>query len=352
MAHRAVATALERFERLECSGLWQESPDNPQREIILSFGKCVLLLSDLNDDILGQWHLLAIDRINPNQYPARYSPDSTYTEYVEVKDPTMIAAIEDVRPQQRVPPVPRRFARLKTTLYALSLFCLLITGSYFGVPQFQGLLEEQLLRMTPPFRVSAIDNSLLAEFTKFSGPICDEDQTEDILESLTDRLVPNANLQISIVNLGEIRSAHLPGGRILLDRTLVSEHMKPDVAAGFIVMEFAAQQNRQMLRELIRYIGIWHTTAFLLGADIPPELLGEFAGQIPTLSPAPRNPNYLKALLYEAGLSGTPLAESIGPEHQAERTLTISGQSAQKVSDQGPILSAANWRKLKSSCTV
>jgi hypothetical protein len=37
-------TALERYIRLEATGLWRETPDTPPREVVVSFGKATLLL--------------------------------------------------------------------------------------------------------------------------------------------------------------------------------------------------------------------------------------------------------------------------------------------------------------------
>ncbi len=42
-------TALDRYLRLEATGFWREAPGAQPREVIVSFGRTTLLLSDLEE---------------------------------------------------------------------------------------------------------------------------------------------------------------------------------------------------------------------------------------------------------------------------------------------------------------
>ena len=53
-------TALDRYVRLEAVGLWREAPDAPPREVVVSFGKTTLLLTDLDERPLGHWALAGV----------------------------------------------------------------------------------------------------------------------------------------------------------------------------------------------------------------------------------------------------------------------------------------------------
>ena len=97
-------TALAEYDRLESSGLWRVSPDaqNPdadakRREVIVSFGNAIIVLSDQNDKPLAHWAMAAIQRQNTGKRPAIYSPDKEAVETLEIDDDAMIDAIEKIR---------------------------------------------------------------------------------------------------------------------------------------------------------------------------------------------------------------------------------------------------------------
>ena len=58
-------TALDRYLRLEAVGLWRERADAPAREVIVSFGRSTLVLTDLEERPLGHWALAGVVAIGP-----------------------------------------------------------------------------------------------------------------------------------------------------------------------------------------------------------------------------------------------------------------------------------------------
>ena len=92
-------TALHEYQRLEARGLWRESAEAQRREVVVSLGDATLILTDASDRPLAHWSLAAVERLNPGETPALYSPDGLEDEVLELpEDETeMVSAIERVR---------------------------------------------------------------------------------------------------------------------------------------------------------------------------------------------------------------------------------------------------------------
>ena len=54
-------TALKKYQRLECTGLWRSDLSAQRREVILSFGKATLVLTDSQNRVLSHWSLIAVE---------------------------------------------------------------------------------------------------------------------------------------------------------------------------------------------------------------------------------------------------------------------------------------------------
>ncbi|MDE2791118.1 MAG: hypothetical protein OXI81_11935 [Paracoccaceae bacterium] len=344
-----MATALEQYERLESSGLWKSSPDAQRREVILSFGRSALKLSDLNDNVLTHWHLNAVDRINPNRQPALYSPGDDESESVEVSDPHMIEAIETLR-SFRPKPLPGRRWRFRRLL-SRGVGFLVAVGIVIALVRLPVALEDHALEMTPTARIQAIDAMLLDELTRMSGPVCLSGAARPVLASLSARLVPDAGVPIIVAELGDRMSAHLPGGQILLDRSLIHGDLGPETAAGFVLLEYASSQDRHIFRSLIRHAGFFRTSAFLLGWELPRSVVESFAPQLLWHTPASQNPEFLQSLFAAAGLSSQPLSDAIGPESPLATALASSEESIAEGSDPGPVLDPSDWATLRAACS-
>ena len=89
-------TALDKYQRLEATGLWRETSEVQRREVIVSMGDASLTISDLQDRPLTHWSIAAIERANPNKRPAVFHPDADPSETLELGDneAEMIEAIE------------------------------------------------------------------------------------------------------------------------------------------------------------------------------------------------------------------------------------------------------------------
>ena len=348
MAYRVVVTALNQYDQLESLELWREAPDAQRREVVVSLGRTALLVKDFNDNVLAHWDLYAINRLNPNRFPAVYSPGAIESETIEIIDPHMIEAINVFHSASHN---PVKVPRIGQKLMFLCVVAVIATGAYLGMTLLPNALEEQAIQVTPKFRIQAIDETLLAEIATISGPECDLQATTDVLARLMNAIALDDSVKVSFVELGERRSVHLPGGQILLDYSLLDPDGDPELAASFILMEFAAGRDRHLFRDLIRFAGTWHTMAFLLGRDIPAGVLEDFVPLVLAQEPSPQSLEHLLALFSNAMLSSYPLAEAIGLESPLGEALAEAEETGAQGSGNGPIVDMADWDSLRKSCT-
>ena len=68
-------TALEKFDRLESLGLWKESETSQKKEVIVSFGKASLVLSNSHDTPLTHWSLGTVEIRETDDERMIYAPD-------------------------------------------------------------------------------------------------------------------------------------------------------------------------------------------------------------------------------------------------------------------------------------
>jgi hypothetical protein len=107
-------TALDQYIRLEAIGLWQETPETPEREVVVSFGNASLVLSDTSDRPLAHWSLVGIRplRVDPDGATV-YSTTLDGYETLAIRDAEMVRAIAAVSAAERFAPrpAPRRRGR-------------------------------------------------------------------------------------------------------------------------------------------------------------------------------------------------------------------------------------------------
>jgi hypothetical protein len=66
-------TAIKKYTRLEASGFWQESTKSQQIDVLITFGKTSIVLSDYKDNPLTHWSLAAIKLVSRNKFEAIFS---------------------------------------------------------------------------------------------------------------------------------------------------------------------------------------------------------------------------------------------------------------------------------------
>lgn len=335
-------TALTEYQRLESTGLWRESPDAQRREVVVSLGDATLIVSHHNDQALAHWSLPAVERLNPNETPALYSPGLEAQETLELEDPEMVAAIEKVRVV-----LAKRHAKPGR----LRLFVILATLGALGALAYSKLpetLQTHTMRVVPDAKRAEIGGEVLQRLSRLTGQPCASPRGTRALTRLHARLFPNTNGRILVLPGGVRSTAHLPGGLILVARSLVEDFDEPDVVAGHILAEHLTRLDRDPLKPLLDHAGFLATFRLYTTGSIPAEALDGYAETFVTsTSPAPETERLLAAFKL-AEVPSSPYAYAL--DVSGETTLELI--EADPFPNGGPraVLPDGAWISLQSIC--
>ena len=177
-------TALRRYERLESPGLWRESHEAQRREVIVGLREATLILSDpKSEQPLSQWSLPAIQRLNPGEVPALYSPSEDGIETLEVDDRDMVAALDTVHSAlEHRKPHPGRLRNLILGAAARFLVTSLATaGQIIGLEIGLAFAQTADPTMTQSGQLTAVFLSILGVALIFATGFISLNMIADIL---------------------------------------------------------------------------------------------------------------------------------------------------------------------------
>lgn len=264
-------TALNEYERLECTGLWKESFTSQRQEVLILFGENSLILRNSAGMAVSHWSLPAIQRINKLEHPALYRPGKESVETLEIDDRIMIDAISKITKiiDQRRP------KHGKIRMYILvSIIIFLLTFSIIWIPQ---RLVEHTLAVTLETNKLALGRSLLKEISKLSGTPCKSKLGDAALINLKKRLLGESNHTLVIVPDSRKKVFSLPGNIHVIDKTVLEDHDTPEVAAGYIYSAIARTENSQPFESFIRTARTSTILRFLITSKIKDDVLQKYA---------------------------------------------------------------------------
>ncbi|MEL6523726.1 MAG: hypothetical protein AAFQ66_22310 [Pseudomonadota bacterium] len=335
-------TALKDYARLECAGVWQPTPDAQRTNVTVTFGEASLIVADSAGQALSHWSLAAVERINPGKSPALFAPSAEASEILEISEPTMVDAIEKVR--TAIVKARPRSGRLRMAM----LLCL-VTALAGGVALW---LPEALIRHTAkvvpdPTRAS-IGSAMFEELSRVSGAPCRTDLGDAALAQLHTRLVAPARGGFLVLPGGIDGTTALPGGLILLNRTLVEDYDNPDVLAGYVLAETLRRKAIDPLERLLRHSGFRPTLRLLTTGDMDKTALRSYAETL-AREPAPAVPNdAMLAAFAKAKVAATPYA--YGVDVTGESTLPLIEADPMRSGGAEPILADSAWIALQQIC--
>ncbi|MEM7243651.1 MAG: hypothetical protein AAF429_15855 [Pseudomonadota bacterium] len=338
-------TALEKYQRLEAAGLWRASPTAQRVDVIISVGDATLTISDGADRPLTHWSLAAVERSNPGQRPAVYFPNGDPSETLEIatNDADMIDAIEKLRRAVgRGRPHPGRL-RLMTFLVSIAAVVALLM---IWLP---GALRNHAISVVPDVKRTEIGAALREEMERVTGAACTSQGGQEALERLATRLPTQMGQgRFDVVRNGVAGAIALPGGTILLGRSLVEDHDEPDVLAGYVVAEHVRAVMSDPLEDMLMHGSAFEVVQLLTTGDLPESTLARYAEHLLT-TPRP-------ALSNEALLNGfrswsvraRPYAYA--EDVTGESTLALIEADPYANAPPPPILSDADWLRLQGIC--
>ncbi|WP_375689426.1 hypothetical protein [Pseudooceanicola sp. LIPI14-2-Ac024] len=338
-------TALSQYQRLEARGLWRENAEAQRREVVVSLGDATLILTDLSDRALAHWSLAAVERLNPGETPALYSPDGLEDEVLELpEDETeMVSAIERVRravESRRPHPGRLRFGMIGAIVVVVAALAL------FWLP---GALSQHALSVVPRVKREAIGEALMARLQTVTGPVCADRDGRRALDALARRL-PGVNgpPDLFVVRDGVRGAAHLPGGIVLLNRSVVEDTSDPDVVAGYVIAELLRARRSDPLGDVLRAAGPVATVRLLTTGALPEEALDNYARTVLTDPPVELPDEALITGFKDHRVRSS--AYAYARDISGESTLTLIEADPYAEAPAEPVLSDANWLRLQAIC--
>ena len=275
-------TALTKYQRLEATGLWRDTPSARAREVVVGLREATLILSDPRSELpLTQWSLPAVQRQNPGQMPARFAPGADVGEELELDDPEMIAALNTVhRALERRKPRPGRLRGLILSSTALAVVGVLV----FWLP---GQVKSYTASVLPAPTRADLGDMALADLARLTGQPCKSVPGRRAAVKLAERLFPDAPLRIEVVRDGLTAPAHLPGPLLLLPARLIESADGPDLIAGHLLAEALRVRAQDPVDPVLAHMGLGATLRLLTTGTVPAEALKGFGEVFLDTPPSP-----------------------------------------------------------------
>ncbi len=334
-------TALSQYARLEATALWRAAPDAQRREVVVSLGDATLVIKDMTDQALAHWSLAAVERANPGARPAIYHPDGDTGETLEFnEDETeIIEAIEKLRRAiTRSRPHP---GRLRWLGMFVSI-AVVIAIAAFWLP---GAMQDHTLRVVPNVKRAEIGAALLKRIERVSGTMCADSEGLAALSQLSSRLAAGT---LAVLPNMTRPSLHLPGGLVVLNRSVIEDHEEPDVAAGFVLTEMTHRDAKDPLRDVLQITGLLENFRLLTTGNLTPTALDVYTEHLMTEAPVRPEMSAHLARFEAAALRSTPFAYAL--DITGETTLAMIEGDPMNGRLTEPLMSDADWLRLQSIC--
>lgn len=341
--HSGASTALKQYARLESTGLWRDRAEAQRREVIVAFREASLVLSDPRSEAaLSHWSLPAVQRLNPGETPAVFGPDESGAETLELTDPDMIRALETVRGVlEKRGPKP---GRLRGFLLGSGTL-LVAAAAFFWLPD---ALVSHTASVLPAATRASIGQVTLADVQRLTGSPCSSPLGSYSLASLSEKLFGAHRAQIFIMREGVEKSAHLPGGVILIHRDMVEKANGPETLAGLALAERLRAEAQDPILAVLRYAGLTATFRLLTTGSLPEAALRGYGQSILKADPQPIDQEALIARFGAAGVSTQPYAYAIDPS--GEKTLSLIEADPLRGLVPQPLMTDGDWVSLQDIC--
>jgi hypothetical protein len=337
-------TALNKYQRLECGGLWRETPQDQRRDVLVRFGEATLVLSDPKSGAaLSHWSLPAIDRINPGQEPPVFAPGPDASESLELSDPEMIAALGAVHHAVQAA-VPRP-GRLRGVLLAGAALAVVAAAALW--------LPEALVRHTasvvPPAQRAEIGARALDDLTRVTGAQCDNQLGLQALAALAERVFGPVDTPILyVMPEGVDHPLHLPGDLIILPRRLIERQNGPEAVAGAALVERLRGKAADPIIPLLEHAGLRATFHLLTTAELPDTALRGYGEAALHAVPVTLPDQALIEAFTAAQIPASPYAVAVDPDGLVTGGL-VAGDPYKGLAPT-PLIPDESWLALQGIC--
>lgn len=336
-------TALRKYQRLESSGLWRESPLDQRREVLVRLGEATLTLSDpKSGEAVSHWSLPAIERINRGETPPVFAPGPDVGESLELTDPDMVAALDTV--QAAVRAAAARPGRLRAvTLGGITLAILGLAALWLP-----DALVTHTASVVPPAQRAELGQRVLDDLVRVTGAPCDNSLGLAALAALSERVFGPVDTPILyVLPEGVDQPLHLPGDVIVLPRRLIEQANGPEAAAGAALVERLRSRERDPILPLLDHAGLRATFRLLTTAELTADDLAGYGEAALRDQPLDLPDDMVLRAFEAAQIPATPYAMAAHPEGAASG---LAVNDPYKGLAPAPLISDESWVALQEIC--
>jgi hypothetical protein len=340
-------TALTKYQRLECTGLWRLTAGAQLREVVVNLRDTTLVMADPRTEMaLSHWSLPSVERVNPGEMPALFTPgrmeDGAPSETVEIDDPDMIAALETVRTTLiRRRPHAGRGRRLSLGLGAVAL-------AFFGLLWLPEAMIRHTASVLPTATRIQIGKLALADAARLTGTPCLDPLGKRGAAALALKLSSQGVGEIDVVRDGVAGAVALPGGIILISAKLLEGASDPEPVAGYVLAAILRAQMNDPVIPILRHAGLIATVRLLTTGHLSDGAVGGYAEGLLGGKPAAVPDDRLLEKFRQVNLSSTAYAQALDPSGKTTSGLIESDPF--KGNSPAPILPDNDWISLQGIC--
>ncbi len=338
-------TALEKYARLEGSGVWRAGPEAQRRDVAVTLGESSLVIADTRaGHALSHWSLPAVQRLNRGSNPAIFAPaQDADGETLELDDALLIEALETIR-AALAPPPPLRWLRRGL---AAGVVVLVVAG-WLWLP---GVLVRRTAALVPAAARVEIGREVLDGLFESvtTQRICADPQGRQALATLRNRVLGNDWRVSVVVGVPGFEATHLPGRMIVLGDDLVSRLDSAEALAGWLVAEALARNATDPLLDVLEYVGTRATLTLLTSGALPEDALRGYIYR--RLSHPSATPDADELAIWLESLAIAPAAYALSlPESRAALAQALADRpvTADRTTEQ--ILSDGEWLTVQGIC--
>lgn len=337
-------TALKKYQRLECGGLWRETPQDQRREVLVRFGDATLVLSDpKSGTAISHWSLPAIERVNKGEDPPVFAPGTDASESLELTDPEMIAALGAVR--HAVQAATARPGRLRGVLLAGTTLAVLAICAFW----LPGALVRHTASVVPPAQRADLGQRALDDLARVTGSTCNNQLGLQALASLSERVFGPVDTPILyVMPEGVERPLHLPGDVIVLPRNMIEQANGPEAVAGAALVERLRARAQDPIIPMLEHAGLRATVQLLTTADLPDDALTGYGEALLRSAPIALPDASVLAAFEAAQIPVTPYALAVDPS--GTETAGLAAGDPYKGLAPSPLIPDESWVALQGIC--
>ncbi|MFN7002831.1 MAG: hypothetical protein ACK4NW_05275 [Roseinatronobacter sp.] len=343
-------TALEKYRKLEGTGLWAGSRDAQRREVVVSFGDATLVISDSRSlQALSHWSLPAVQRLNPGKRPALYAPEGDDSEILELQDDWLIDALKTL--QGALYPPRSVFARFRRQIMG-GIALLAAIALAVAVPP---ALVTHTASVVPMAKRIELGTQLRSDLAQLGVQECSSANGDAALVSLQRALFQNP-AQLVVMRglpLDSPRVQHVMGRYFLIDSRLLEESESAEALAGAILMAAQRSADIDPMHPLLRHAGVVATFRLLTAAELPPSAMRGYAAALLRAAPELPQLDPLLERFARVDLSTRPFVDNPTPLDPGVRALREQLRARDPLSGEIPdtsLLSDGQWVSLQYIC--